>query len=143
MRGSDGDLKRIFRKHLPRFDFQPVEMDVLAPGVPDLNYCCDGVEGFIELKQTSAWSVVVGENQVPWVERRLRAGGRVFVAVRRRCPSGPRRRAKDELWLLAGAAIRDLAEEGLRGVPAGRVLGRWTDGPARWDWPRVAQLLLA
>ena len=135
----DGGLKNLFRENLKTFDFQPIEMFLLAAGVPDLNFCVDGVEGWVELKSTSGHAVVVRPAQVGWAARRIRHGGRVFVAVRRRVDRGPRRGAPvDELWLFAGGAIGALADYGLKGpAPA----GKWDGGPVRWDWDAVARVL--
>jgi hypothetical protein len=131
-RPSDGDLKRIFKKNLPQFDFQPVEMGVLASGVPDLNYCYRGVEGWIELKATKAYRVRVEKGQVAWISRRVRRGGRVVVAVRR---------ADDELWLIGGDGIQILAEGGLEGLPEEYILGQWYGGPGLWAWTEIANVL--
>ncbi len=130
---KDGGLKDIFRLHLSHFDFQPIEMFLLAAGVPDLNFCHAGVDGWIELKRTTAWALTVRPAQVGWIERRLRSGGRVFIATRRL------RRDADELWLHHGSAARHLAEGGLRAVEP---LGRWGGGPSRWGWLGIESLLL-
>jgi hypothetical protein len=71
---------------------------------------------------------------VGWIERRLRHGGRVFVAVRRQHASG-----SDELWLFPGGAIRAVRDRGLKN--GGPVIGQWGDGPARWDWRAVLEAM--
>ena len=129
---KDGGLRDVLRLHLPHFDFQPIEMFLLAAGVPDLNFCC-GKEGWIELKMTRANAVTVRPAQVGWIERRLRHGGRVFVAVRRL------RKNADELWLYHG---RDARHIGAGGLTASTPLGRWDGGPVRWDWLGIESLLL-
>ncbi len=134
----DGDLRRLFRVHLPLFDWQSIETGGVGLGVPDLNYCFAGQEGWLELKQTQAMAVSIDAVQVAWIERRLRAGGRVFVAVRRHCPSGPRREARDELWLLHGAQSRNLHDHGLGQSDA---LLHCVGGPAKWDWAAVGKIL--
>jgi hypothetical protein len=69
--------------------------------------------------------------QVGWIERRLRAGGRVFILVRR---------AGDELWLLPGDTARTLST---RMGKLGTVehLGRWDGGPRNWDWEQLGRML--
>ena len=130
---KDGGLKGIFVANLKHFDFQPIEMFLLAAGVPDLNFCCRGRDRWIELKMTRANAVTVRPAQVGWIERRLRHGGRVFVAVRRM------RKDADDLLLYAGADARHLQVAGLAGAEP---LGRWDGGPSRWDWLEIESLLL-
>lgn len=137
---TDGGLRKLFRQHIPDCDFQSVETWSTGQGVPDLNYCLAGCEGWIELKQTAAWAVKVQPGQVGWIERRLRAGGRVLIAVRRQTTPGPRRgTAVDELWLLDGGMIRTLADAGL-GEPINALIV-CSGGPARWNWPEIKSLM--
>lgn len=49
-----------------------VESHSTSPGVPDLNYCIDGVEGWLELK---SGSFDVKASQVRWFEDRVAKGG--------------------------------------------------------------------
>lgn len=60
--------------------FSRVESHAASPGIPDLSYCVDSVEGFIELK---SWDLKKGfrlrRSQVAWTRARDRAGGRVFL----------------------------------------------------------------
>ena len=147
----DGGLRQIFRKHLRDVHWCTIESPLTEGGIPDTNFCADGVEGWIECKKTEGWAVTLRPLQVGWLLRRSRAGGRALVAVRRRCPAGPRSPAADELWLLAGAAARELKAHGLPrtdGVrwrsppwPPATHLGRWAGGPRGWDWPAVRRVL--
>jgi hypothetical protein len=130
----DDGLRLLFRQRLPAVDWQAIETGGTGKGVPDLNGCMDGNEVWIEMKMTAHWAVQkMRPEQVAWIERRVRHGGRVFVAVRR---------AHDELWLLAPGAARPLIM-GVRlsDLPADLILGRWSGGPARWNWAEVAFLL--
>lgn len=131
----DGGLRKIFRARLPQVDWQSVETAMTGGGVPDANYCVDGFEGWIEYKKTSAWAVRVRSDQVGWIERRLRHGGRVLVAVRRQ------RDDADELWLLWGRAIRSIEERGLRAPYPPNLIGAWPGGPGRWDWDAVLEAM--
>lgn len=132
---SDGGLARLLTTHLPEADWQRIESAGVGRGIPDLNGCRDAVEVWIECKRTAGW-VLDKRNrrraQVAWHERRLRAGGRVFVAVRQ---TGLRR---DDLWLYTGAALRDLVD-GCRLDAAAPLLGHWAWGA--WDWAAVRVLL--
>ena len=140
MRDPDDGLRDLLIANLLRLHCQTVELGLIAAGVPDLNYCGRGAEGWVECKATSGFAVKVRPFQVAWIERRLRFGGRVFVAVRRRRPGGPRRgNGIDELWLYEGQAIRRLADAGLR--TASGLIGTFTGGPSAWDWDEVTLLL--
>jgi len=137
---SDGNLRQIFQKHLPEVHWQPVETWSTGQGVPDVNGCFRGREFWIENKLTSGWSINFETGQVAWAERRLRAGGRVFLAVRRQAAAGPRRgEATDELWLFNGAQTRQVAEAGLKGT---RPILLGSGGPARWGWIAILAILL-
>jgi len=140
---SDGELRRIFQQHIPAFHWQSVETWSTGQGVPDCNYCGDGTEGWIEFKFTSIFKVNVGAEQVGWIERRMRAGGNVFVAVRRKHSGGPNKGvAVDELLLLTGHAARFLVTGTLRDLPVNLVQGRWSGGPKNWGWETVRSKLL-
>ena len=136
---KDGGLKVIFRAHLPEFHWQAIESALTGAGTPDTNYCHSGVEGWIEYKRAEANRVVIDKFQVAWHERRLRAGGRVFLAVRLLASAGPRRgEARDELFLYRGSDTRRVFLEGLRIEPLVHSAG----GPARWNWMNIQNTLL-
>lgn len=139
----DGDLSKLFQKHLPMVDWQSVETWSTGRGVPDLNYCYNGIEGWIELKFTTAWAVKMEPGQVAWIERRKRAGGRVFLAIRRKSAPGPRKGSgSDELWLLDHRAARELTTPGVGlGDICGFVKYFCVGGPTRWDWDWVRGVL--
>jgi len=126
----DGHLRVLFRTHLRvNFDWQAVETWGVGAGVPDGNFCSSGVEGWIEFKGARGWKVPIDPTQVAWIERRRRAGGRVFIGVR-----------KDRaLYLFHGDRARELLEGDLRSVTP---LAVWDGGPAKWDWAAVAECLL-
>ena len=96
----DGDLRSLFRKHLPEFHWVSIESWVTGAGIPDANYCCSGVEGWIEFKKTTAIAVRFKPGQIAWHEQRGRAGGRTFIAVRRLT------RKVDDLSLYPGETAR-------------------------------------
>lgn len=127
----DGGLRQLFRRKLPLFDFQSIEVG-FDRGVPDTNFCCDGVEGWIEFKETNGIKVRVSPEQCAWMGRRTRAGGRTFFAVRRRT------KKEDELWILAGEFSERLREAGLSPNFA---LGTFPGGPRAWDWAKIGGIL--
>lgn len=118
------------------FHWQSVESGSTGGGIPDSNYCCAGVEGWVEYKWTSGWTVGLRPAQVGWLSRRARAGGLVFVGVRRRNATC------DQLWLLRGSAAALAKAQGLRALPDRYVLGRWDGGPGAWDWQAIRATLL-
>lgn len=84
---SETAMVRLLRAHLGsrRFDIQRVETPV-GVGVPDLNYCILGAEGWLELK---AWHrktnrgpfriPTIRSAQVAWLRKRREAGGRAYI----------------------------------------------------------------
>jgi hypothetical protein len=136
---SDGNLRQLFQKHLPSVHWQGIETWSTGQGVPDMNGCWNGHEFWIENKKTEGWAVNFEMGQVAWIERRIRVGGRVFLAVRRMVPAGPRRgKAKDELWLFHGAMARAVADFGLADVEP---IDKFEGGPAKWCWTTIAMIL--
>jgi hypothetical protein len=131
----DGGLRKLFIANVPRkVDWLTIETGGTALGVADLNGCSNGVEVWIEMKKADHWAVGnVRTAQVGWIERRVRNGGRCFVAIRR---------ADDEMWLLRPASARLLISGvSLRELPGDLILGRWFGGPNGWDWEKTAVLL--
>lgn len=136
----DGGLRALFKKHMPYVDFQPIETGGTGLGIPDTNGCFNGVECWIEFKQTEAWNVTVRPGQVGWAERRLRHGGRVYLATRRWHDGGVRKGdSQDELWLHHGRDTRGVSKFGLQKGPPPIV--KFEGGPAKWKWP-IIQLVL-
>lgn len=140
----DGGLRQKFREHLTSFDWTSIESSLTGGGIPDANFCGCGVEGWIEYKLTDGWAVSFKPMQVPWIMKRVRYGGRVFVAVRRKHDGGPRRGDPvDELWLYHGRDARALEAYGLNSEQEGgpAPLVRAGGGPARWPWEAVRAAL--
>lgn len=140
----DGGLRALFRRHMPAWHWNSIESGMTGSGIPDSEYCAPGgITGWVEYKGVlDGWRPDIRAAQVGWHLRRARAGGRNFFAVRRQTSAGPRKgAATDELWLVRGSAARELKASGLKGLPAGSVMGIWWSGPARWDWGAVGQHL--
>jgi hypothetical protein len=125
----DGGLRQIFRTKFRDYQWTSIETGAVSPGTPDAEYCAPGgLSGWVEFKKTSGWKVEFRPLQVPWIHRRARLGGRVFIAVRRK---------KDELYLISGADVLELEEKGVKNfVPIAGV------GSRNWDWNEVEQILL-
>jgi hypothetical protein len=142
---DDGGLRPEFRSRLPQFDWNSIETGAVSGGVPDSNYCCGGVEGWIEFKWTAGWTVPLRPGQVGWICRRVRHGGRVLIGVRQRRSPSPRVEGRDRLWLLQGSAAREFKVRGLEHANKcpETLLGWWDGGPSKWDWAAVSDLLLS
>lgn len=89
---SESNLwERIRPKLLKYGDLVRIESHMTAAGIPDLNYCFLGCEGWIELKfakQPARAATVVFKSQrgldpeqVSWLLNRRRCGGRAFVLI--------------------------------------------------------------
>lgn len=153
----DGGLGKLFREHLAEFHWQRIETGGTGRGIPDSNYCVrstllrtkgDGIEGWVEFKTTDGWVLGLRPEQVGWISRRVRAGGRVWVAVRRRHKGGKRKGDPvDQLWLVPGTEVVAVQASGLepyaRGDYPTGLVRLWSGGPGRWDWDEVRWLLLS
>ena len=136
----DGGLRPLFVERIKTAHWQAVETWSTGQGVPDMNVCLNGIETWLEFKGTTTNTVRITPEQVAWIERRLRAGGRCLVIVRWQCAAGSRRQARDELLIYAGAEARTLM---LDGIAAAKPLARWAGGPRAWNWNSIAKLLEA
>jgi hypothetical protein len=135
----DNGMRPLFHGRLRDLHWQALELGVLGRGVPDSNYCGDGVDGWVEFKATETHAVPLRPEQVGWILRRCRAGGRVFIATRRQHDGGPLLGdPTDELWIHEGWDAATLKAEGLLSAPP--VLHN-EGGPSRWDWGLVRGVL--
>jgi len=74
-----------------KIDIHRVE-NMVGAGMPDVNFCYKGVEGWVELKHADKppardstpvyHSGGLRPDQIVWIHKRARAGGRVFVLAR-------------------------------------------------------------
>ena len=114
----------------------PIETGGILPGVPDTNACYGGTEIWVECKKTDTDRVDLETLQVGWLMRRGRAGGRVFVLVRKQHKGGPRKGPPvDELYLMDGRRADLIKESGLRSAA---VLFKWNTRAWYWDEIRIA-----
>ena len=127
----DGGLRTLFRKNLPAWHWQSIESAMTGMGIPDSNFCYQGLEGWVEFKECQGMMVRISPMQIGWLMRRARSGGRCFVAVRHK---------GSDLYLYHGALAAGLAQPG--GVMGTPRLGKWTGGPALWAWGEVGDVLL-
>lgn len=136
----DGGLRALFHKHLKKFGAhcQAIETST-GLGVPDSNICLNGVEFWIEHKKCSANAVRLSIEQSAWITQRVRCGGKVFIAVRKKRNTSKRLTAIDELWLIPGVQAMGLREQGLK---ATMPLAIWQGGPANWPWDEIKRILI-
>jgi len=134
---KDGDLRSLFRGQFRHWHWSSIETAGTASGVPDSEYCTpDGVQGWVEFKQTHINKVRLGPFQVSWIDKRSRYNGNVWIAVRRQ-PNSQRECGVDDLWLIKGNQIVALEQGGLDFVEA----WCWHGGPNNWNWDEIASLL--
>lgn len=126
---KDGNLRTLFRSHMPEGMWVSVESGDVSAGIPDSHYIFPGGNcGWIEFKRGKGKrkiSVGLRPMQVAWLERYSRLGGTAFVAVR----------TDTGLYLVSAGCARDLAEGRL--LPLVSCLG----APAVWDWAAVRRAL--
>lgn len=166
---TDGDLRKLFRQAMPQAQWTTIETGAVAQGVPDAEFIFPppvvpkyrpstpgyidiyprtggpGVSGWIEFKQTGGWAVTLRPEQIGWLSRRVRHGGRAFIAVRRKAAGGPRTPKADELYLIPlthPSQPAELRDRGLKDLGIRLVWhATWTGGPGVWDWTEVAKIL--
>jgi hypothetical protein len=137
MNNKDGGLRSIFREKLYSWQWSSIETAGTASGVPDSEFCTpDGIQGWIEFKQTHIFQVEVRTFQVSWLMRRCRYGGSAWIAVRR-IPTSQREFGADQLWLMRGDQAQALFEGGLENVYA----LMWNGGPNNWNFEEIADTL--
>lgn len=140
-RGPDNGLRPLFHKRLPQIHWQAIEVGVVGRGVPDSNGCWQRCEFWLEFKATEAHRVDLRPEQVGWILRRMRAGGRVFIVTRRQHDGGPLLGPPtDELFIHEGWDATTLKAEGLMSAPP--VL-HMEGGPSHWDWDLVLDTLVS
>jgi hypothetical protein len=134
---KDGGLRSIFRIRFGSWQWTSVETAGTASGVPDSEFCTpNGVQGWIEFKQTSIYQVNIRPFQVAWLMRRCRYGGNAWIAVRR-IPNSQRENGVDDLWLMSGNQAQALSEGGLENVSA----WCWHGGEKNWNFPEIYRIL--
>lgn len=138
MSKADDGLRKEMHSHLRSFHWQAIESALTAKGIPDTNACGSSIEFWIEFKSIrGGWRTKVDPFQVAWMERRLRSGGRAFVAIRRRIAQV--RVNCDEFYLFHGSEIRKIMLDGIERVEP---LVFCQGGPSRWDWETIERALL-
>ena len=81
---------KLFKERLKGTRRDVKRIETMAPGTPDVNYCIDGKEGWIELKHAREWPKRGGPlklrhftpEQRLWIHTRQKAGGKAFVLLK-------------------------------------------------------------
>ena len=131
----DGGLRALFRQNIPTFMWTSIETGGTGRGISDSNYlAAGGIEGWIEYKTTTIHAVGMRPEQVGWIDRRHRLGGRVWIAIRQVRKDG------DFLHLIPGCARSGTGNRGQRHPITDHVrdLDRRT---VRWNWADIQAIL--
>lgn len=87
--GTENELVRYIESQIrfvtKKYHFQRIETDI-NPGVHDVNYCIDGIEGWMELKiarpnWTGRLSPIIRPSQISWGYKRQRSGGSPLLVI--------------------------------------------------------------
>ena len=74
----------LLKPHIPKeAHVQRIETGGTGRGVPDVNYCQQGREIWIELKSIKGLKSELSPFQVAWIYNRVRSGGNCFVLIRK------------------------------------------------------------
>lgn len=135
--GRDGGLYKEYLKYLPDFHWQRVEVGQLNRGVPDVNYCYNGVEGWVENKGTEDGRFKFRPEQRGWIIDRSRHGGIVYVAVRMKTM------ATDTLLLYDGESLARATESMNINRLTSHMIEVYFGGPTHWNWQKITSLLIS
>jgi len=74
----------LMKPHIPNeAHVQRIETGGTGKGVPDVNYCQNGKEIWIELKSIKGNKSELSPFQIAWLYNRAKAGGNCFVLIRK------------------------------------------------------------
>jgi hypothetical protein len=134
---KDGELRPLFRRNLPKYQWTSVETAGTSSGVPDSEFMTpEGIQGWLEFKFTKIFFVEVKPLQAAWLARRCRMGGNAWIAVRR-IPVAKIYEGVDELYLMRGDQAEALLRYGLTGIYG----EKWDGGPSNWNWSEINKAL--
>lgn len=131
MTGIDGGLRSLFQENI-HAHWTVVETGYTHLGVPDLEGCHIGVSIWVELKVIRGTKIKFRPGQPAWHTSRARAGGRSFIAARKKTQT------VDELWIFPGHMARRLATTGINSDYDEVV---WSGGPSKWNWDEIGKVL--
>lgn len=131
----DGGLYKLLKKNLPQVNWQRIEIGGTGHGVPDLNFCYQGIEGWLELKKDTKGRMDIRPEQIGWIIERLRHGGLVRIAVRLQTTYS------DVLIIFDGSIVEKMETKSVeRNLPL--AIDFWEGGPKLWDWAEILQAII-
>ena len=137
----DGGLYPLFQKHIKEFHWQRIEPTSATAGMPDCNYCFEGTEGWLELKQEKNGKIDLRPVQIGWILDRARHGGLIRIAVR--VSFIPMMPEEDLLIIYDGALVRDYYKRKITDNETMKfAINFWRGGPKSWDWNEIKQSLI-
>jgi|TARA_A100001515_G_scaffold2896_2_gene2881 Holliday junction resolvase len=81
---KEAELWKLIRKNFPKeAHVQRIETGGTGRGVPDVNYCQEGKEIWIELKSIKGNKLTLSPFQMTWIHNRIRSGGNCAIVVRK------------------------------------------------------------
>lgn len=110
--------------------FQPIEIGGTGHGVPDVNFCYQGIEGWIEMKKDQKGRMDIRPEQIGWIIERLRHKGLVRIAVRLVTLDA------DVLVIFDGSVVEKLETKSIEKNLA-FAIDFWEGGPKLWKWGEV------
>lgn len=88
---AETNLWKWLRPYCPVGHYVRIENGEIGPGTPDVSFCVNGTEGWMELKDARSKTAKVPfpnedvglhKSQIRWIKDRLKAGGNVWVVAR-------------------------------------------------------------
>jgi hypothetical protein len=129
----DGDLRQLFRSHLPKVFHTSVESGGTGRGIPDSHCAYNDAAWWVEFKAAKhhKLSHPLSPAQIGWHLRYARTGNTSYIAIRRH-----NLKKYDELWLVPGKYADHVNDE-YRSYHCGFFIG----GPAKWDWNEILHIM--
>jgi hypothetical protein len=78
LKKNESKLWQRLKNNIKNGHFVRIESPTIQ-GIPDINYCINGVEGWIELKVNTSKISPLSKWQKAWIYTRVKNGGRVFI----------------------------------------------------------------
>lgn len=88
---AEKNLWTWLRPYCPLGHYVRIENGEIGPGTPDVSFCVNGTEGWMELKDARSQTasipfpnenVGLHKSQIRWIKDRLAAGGNVWIVAR-------------------------------------------------------------
>lgn len=106
---SEKNDYQLLKKHMPEFlDRLDRIENVVGVGTPDVNFCINGVDGWIEMKSpkepvrktSKLLNHPLNQDQKNWFLRQCNAGGRAFILI-----------CTNKRWMLIDGSLADVIND--------------------------------